>query len=258
MDVTSRTDHEAVVDRQFGGRADAYVASAAHSAGVDLDRIEAVARQATGGIALDLGCGGGHVAYRVAPHMARVVATDLSPRMLAAVEAEAARRGLGNIETCEAPAETLPFADGRFDLTLCRFSAHHWRDLDAGLGEARRVTKAGGRGVFVDVTAPADPLLDTHLQAVELLRDPSHVRDYRLDEWLAALGRAGFEVTGLATHRLPMAFDDWTARMATPPVQVAAIRALQEGASTAIIDAFAIAGDGSFTIDVAAIEVVRR
>lgn len=254
----TKTDHDAVVDRQFGGRADAYVASAAHSAGVDLDRIEAVARRAAGGVALDLGCGGGHVAYRVAPHMARVVATDLSPKMLAAVTAEAARRGLGNIEICEAVAEALPFDDQSFDLALCRFSAHHWRDLDAGLAEARRVTRAGGRGVFVDVVAPADPLLDTHLQAVELLRDPSHVRDYRLDEWLAALGRAGFEAMGVATHRLPMAFDDWTARMATPPVHVAAIRALQQGASAAVTDAFAIGDDGSFTIDVAAIEVVRR
>ena len=215
----TKTDHDAVVDRQFGDRADAYVASAAHSVGVDLDRIEAVARRVAGGVALDLGCGGGHVAYRVAPHMARVVATDLSPRMLAAVTAEAARRGLGNIETCEAVAEALPFDDQSFDLALCRFSAHHWRDLDAGLAEARRVTKTGGYGVFVDVVAPADPLLDTHLQAVELLRDPSHVRDYRLDEWLAALGRAGFEATGVATHRLPMVFDDWTARMATPTLE---------------------------------------
>ncbi len=258
MAMTTATDHDTMVDRQFGGRVAAYVASAAHSAGVDLDRIEAMARELGDGVALDLGCGGGHVAYRVAPYMMRVVATDLSRRMLTAVTTEAARRGIDNIETCKAAAEALPFHDQSFDVALCRFSAHHWRDLDAGLAEARRVTRTGGRGMFVDVIAPADPLLDTHLQTVELLRDPSHVRDYRIDEWLAALGRAGFAVAGVATHRLPMAFADWTARMATPPVFVEAIRALQQGASADVTQAFAIMDDGSFTIDVAAVEVVRR
>ncbi len=34
--------------------------------------------------------------------------------------------------------------------------------------------------------SPGRAALDTHLQAVELLRDTSHVRDYSAGEWQAA------------------------------------------------------------------------
>ncbi|RVT93061.1 class I SAM-dependent methyltransferase [Sphingomonas crocodyli] len=246
--------HHDATSRQFGTQASAYVASTVHSAGPDLDRIEAIARDA-GGRALDLGCGGGHVAYRVAPHVAEVVACDLSADMLAAVAAEAEARGLGNITTRQAPAERLPFADASFDLTFCRMSAHHWRDWDAGLREARRVTRAGGRAVFIDPVALPMPLADTHLQAIELLRDPSHVRDYSVAEWSAALGRAGFLIEAVATHRLRMEFASWIARMRTAEAHVAAILSLQHGASAEVRSALAIEPDGSFLLDVAMFEL---
>lgn len=247
--------HDTIVEDQFGPQALAYVQSTVHATGPDLDRVAHVAATLPMGHALDLGCGGGHVSYRIAPHVAHVVASDLSPRMLDAVASEAARRGIANLETRQAAAEALPFADAAFDMVACRMSAHHWSDLDAGLREARRVLKRGGPAVFIDVVSPERAALDTHLQAVELLRDPSHVRDYRVTEWTAALARAGFTIRGLAMHGLPMAFASWIARMRTPEPNVAAIRALQVGASQEVRDAFAIADDGSFTIQVATFEL---
>ena len=171
--------HEKVVEAQFGPRAKAYVESAVHSQGADLEAIGTLAQKAPE-LALDLGAGGGHVAYALARHARRVIATDLSSEMLAAVARTAREKGLSNIETAEAPAERLPFEDETFDFVASRFSAHHWRDFDAGLREARRTLKRGGRAAFVDVYAPGQALFDTHLQAIELLRDHSHVRDYTL------------------------------------------------------------------------------
>lgn len=249
----SRSHDELVAD-QFGPGAGAYVASAAHASGPDLDRIEAIAREHPGALALDLGCGGGHVSYRLAPHAGEVTALDLSPDMLGAVAAEATARGLSNIVTRLGAAERLPFEDGAFDLVVSRFSAHHWRDLDAGLREARRVVRPSGLAVFVDVASPATPLFDTHLQAVEVLRDPSHVRDYGAAEWLAAVGRAGFSTTATTLHQLPLDFAAWVQRMRTPEVHVAAIRSLQQGASASVRERFAIAADGSFVVDVLTIE----
>lgn len=251
-----QTSHDAVVERQFGPRADAYVTSAAHATGPDLDRIAAIASGLPDADTLDIGCGGGHAAYRAAAHVRSVVACDLSPAMLGAVAAEAARRGLANLATREAAAERLPFADDRFDLTLCRMSAHHWRDWEAGLREARRVTRRGGTALFIDTIAPADPLVDTHLQAIELLRDPSHVRNRRIDEWVAALQRAGFAVERIGTHRLPLDFAAWVARMRTPDSHVAAIRSLQAGASDVVRSALDYATDGSFTIEVGTFELI--
>lgn len=249
------TNHEALVERQYGDRADAYVASRAHSEGADLDRIETIVRAHPRARVLDLGCGGGHVAYRAAPHVREVIACDLLPAMLAAVEREAARRGLDNIGTQAAPAERLPFADASFDILLCRFTAHHWRDWEAGLTEARRVLVPGGLAVFADTIAPDDALADTHLQAIELLRDPSHVRNRTTDQWIAGLTRAGFAVDRVGSHKLPIDFASWIARMRTSELHTAAIRSLQAGASDAVREALDYRADGSFTLDVGTFEI---
>ncbi|SNT29040.1 class I SAM-dependent methyltransferase [Sphingopyxis indica] len=247
--------HDDLVRSQFGATANAYVASAVHASGADLDTIAARAASAAPARALDLGAGGGHVAYAIAPHAGAVVACDLSADMLAAVAAEAKRRGIGNIATQTAAAEALPFADGHFDFLACRFSAHHWRDAEAGLREARRVLAPGAPAIFVDIVAPHTAALDTHLQTVELLRDGSHVRDYGVGEWTAMFARAGFDLHGITRGRLRMDFADWTRRMRTPSAHAAAIRALQQQASEDVARHFAIEPDGSFTIDMALFEV---
>lgn len=77
--------HDNVVEAQFGSKAAAYVASPVHASGEDLDALEAVAERERPERALDLGSGGGHVAYRLAHHAGSVVAVDLSAAMLDAV-----------------------------------------------------------------------------------------------------------------------------------------------------------------------------
>ena len=246
--------HERVVEAQFGPRAKAYVESAVHSQGADLEAIAALAQKLRPELALDLGAGGGHVAYALARHARRVIATDLSSEMLAAVAKTAREKGLTNIETAQAPAERLPFEDGTFDFVASRFSAHHWQDLDAGLRQARRTLKRNGRAVFVDVYAPGQALFDTHLQAIELLRDHSHVRDYSCSQWLDALARARFAPEVCRTWRLRMDFPVWIARMQTRQENVTAIRALQNAASAETRAHFAIEPDGSFLLDMLMVE----
>ena len=251
----SHASHDARVRAQFSPRADAYVTSQVHANGEDLDRIKALAQIARPSRALDLGCGGGHVSYHLAAHADNVIACDLSEAMIDAVRSTASARGLQNVQGIVAPAEKLPFEDGHFDFVACRFTAHHWHEFEAGLREARRVLKSGSPAIFVDVVAPEDALADTHLQAVELLRDPSHVRDYRVSEWLAALGRAGFRVNAARSHRLRMEFTSWIARMAPPEQNVAAIRSLQNSIAAHVADIFDVEADGSFSVDVLTIEV---
>ena len=107
--MSTRTHSGHVVD-QFGAQASAYVTSAVHAVGADLDRIGALVRGLQGASVLDLGCGGGHVAFAAAAAGASVTAYDLSAEMLAAVTAEAGRRGLARIETRQGAAEALPLS----------------------------------------------------------------------------------------------------------------------------------------------------
>jgi ubiquinone/menaquinone biosynthesis C-methylase UbiE len=243
-------DHDALTERQFGAHARAYVESAVHAGGADLAALTARAARIAPKRALDLGAGGGHVAYALAGVSGAVAAVDLSADMLAVVAA-AERRGLGNVETVQASAESLPFPDACFDFIASRFSAHHWRDARAGLRQARRVLRAGAPAVFIDIVSPADPALDTHLQAIELLRDVSHVRDYNLAEWGAMLSDAGFSVESRESWRLRMDFAAWTSRIGTPAPLAEAIRLLQQKASAETRAYFAVEDDGSFLLDAA-------
>jgi ubiquinone/menaquinone biosynthesis C-methylase UbiE len=247
--MSARTQ-EALAVAQFGPQAAAYVTSAVHAQGADLAALARLADGAAGGRALDLGSGGGHVAYAVAPKVAEVTAYDPSEQMLAAVTREAASRGLANVRTVQGGAEALPFADASFECVFSRYSAHHWRDFEAGLREAARVLKPGGQAGFVDVVSPGRAAQDTFLQAVEVLRDTSHVRDRSRAEWEAALTAVGFVVGAVTPFRVRLGFAEWIARLRTPPEMATAIRALQAAMADEVRRHFAVEADGSFTIDV--------
>jgi SAM-dependent methyltransferase len=174
--------------------------------------------------------------------------------LLATVATAAIDRGLGNIRTKQGAAESLPFDDGSFDWVISRLSAHHWHDVPQALAQVRRVLKPGGHALFIDIAGTDHPLLDTHLQAVEVLRDGSHIRDYRADEWLAFFERAGFVAKVRERWRMPIDFDAWVTRMRTPPLRVSAIRSLWENAPDEVRQYFAVQADGSFELDALMIE----
>ncbi|WP_027795609.1 class I SAM-dependent methyltransferase [Paraburkholderia acidipaludis] len=250
--------HDQVADA-FGSTAAAYLTSQVHASGADLQSLAATFA-ATGGHAtvLDMGCGAGHASFAVAPHVREVVAYDIAPQMLATVEAAAKERGLSTIRTQQGAAETLPFSEGAFDWAVSRMSAHHWRDVPKALAEVHRVLKPGGRLKFIDIAGIDDPLYDTHIQAVEILRDASHIRDYRADEWIAMLDAAGFDAQVSERWRIGIDFDSWVARMRTPAERVTAIRSMWKSAPDEVRQYFDVQSDGSFKLDALMIEAKRR
>lgn len=246
-------DHKSVVDTQFGERADAYLSSAVHAQGKEFTLLQQALTNQPDTQLLDLGCGAGHVSFHLSPLVKKVVAYDLSSAMLDVVKKKTIEKSLSNIETVEGVAENLPFADNSFEFVVSRYSAHHWQDLGLALREVKRVLKPTGTAVFIDVTAPEQPLLDTYLQTVEILRDTSHVRDYSVAEWLQQMGEARLIVTQHHRQRLHLEFTSWVERMRTPAIFREAILKLQTSVAEEVRTYFEIDSNGSFTTDVSVI-----
>jgi ubiquinone/menaquinone biosynthesis C-methylase UbiE len=244
-----RTHGQSVQD-QFDSQAQAYLTSPVHAEGPDLAHAKSLVRHAAlaDGHAVDVGCGAGHLSFALAPSLARVVALDPSPNMLATVEKAAVARGLRQIETRQAGAESLPFADSSFSLACTRYSAHHWTRLEAALREMRRVLQPRGRLLIIDVLGHSEPLVDTHLQSMELLRDPSHVRNRSASEWHSLIEAAGFADIEHTEWPLRLEFAPWVERMRTSPDRTSMIRALQNDAPREVQEALAIEPDGSFVV----------
>lgn len=225
------SDTKTSVQAQFGQTAENYRHSVVHAQGHELQWLADQLRALPDAVVLDVGCGAGHTSAAVAVAVREVVALDLTAAMLDQVQILASERGLTNIRTQQGDVEDIPFADGMFDVVVTRYSAHHWPNPAKALAEIARVLKPGGRFVLIDIVSYDSPADDTFLQAIELLRDLSHVRDHKVTEWLDLLARAGFRAQVQSQWPLPLDFDAWVKRMAVPANRVTMIRHLFDEAA---------------------------
>jgi len=121
-----------------------------------LEQVSAKVRKALGpgaperfGRTLEIGAGTGYFTLNMlrAGLIGEATCSDISPGMLATLQANARRLGL-KVKTKPADAEELPFADASFDLVFGHAVLHHIPDLDRAFAEFARVLAPDGRIVF--------------------------------------------------------------------------------------------------------------
>lgn len=210
-------EHKERVRAQFGAHAQGYVESVRHRTGRDLQRLVELAECAPADEALDIATGGGHTALALAPHVAHVIASDLTPAMLEAAEAFIRGQGITNVTFALAEAERLPFAAASFDIVSCRVAPHHFADPVAYVHEVARVLRPGGRFLMMDSVAPEDELLDQFINRVEAWRDPTHVRSYTAREWRDWIEAAGLRIDAWEPVNRRYEFAEWTQRSGMAP-----------------------------------------
>jgi len=188
----------------FGERAGYYANSKAHSDQEELRQIVELVRPDGSERMLDVATGPGHTALAFAPFVRQVVGIDLTPQMLDLASKIAMEKGIGNAQFERADVAQLPFHDQSFDLVTCRRAAHHFLDPEGALREMRRVLRTGGRLFIEDRSVPEDDYVDKTMNHLNVLHDPSHVREYRLGEWRAMLDSSGLRTVSesfLTKHR---------------------------------------------------------
>lgn len=240
------------VQAQFGATAAAYVQSPVHAGGPDLARMVELAALRGDERVLDIATGGGHTALAFARQAAEVVASDLTAPMLAAAAAHFAGQGAANIAAELADAESLPFPAASFDVVSCRIAAHHFPQPRRFAAEIARVLRAApgrpGRFIFSDLVGHEAPAFDEFLHQVEWLRDRSHVRSYRVSQWVAWLAEAGFQVNALELIRRPHDIQDWMERAKLPADERPALLDAFRAASPSVRAAYEIAFDGELPV----------
>ena len=210
-------DTKALNQARYGKLAQNYVQSHTHADSTSLARLLAFAQPQAHWRALDVATGGGHTALAFAPHVAHVVAYDLTRPMLEAMRANARANGYDNLSYLQGDAERLPFASASLDLVTCRLAQHHFPRPRAFFKEVGRVLKVGGVCVMQDHLAPKGERERDYIDAFETLRDPSHVKALNIYEWRRYCREAGLFITQEETHISTHGLLEWAQRQHCPP-----------------------------------------
>jgi len=232
--VTDPDDLKRRTSESFTRSAEAYVKSAGHAHGRDLERLVELAAPRPGELALDVATGGGHTARALAAAGACVVASDLTAGMLAAAR-QAGSEGI--VAWVQGDAEILPFGSGIFGIVSCRIAAHHFPSVPRFLAEVARVLAPGGRLALEDSVAPDHSESARVLDAAERLHDPTHVLTLSAAAWDEGIAAAGLRLEASERHGKRHVLDDWCPR---PGMSDEARAELERGLLAASPDARAV------------------
>lgn len=98
---------------------------------------------------LDVGCGPGSIALRLAPWYRDVVGLDSDAGMVAEAQRLAAQRGVANASFVVGPAEELPLGFSSFD-AITFAASFHWMRRERVAAIVRSMLRPGGAAVHVD------------------------------------------------------------------------------------------------------------
>jgi SAM-dependent methyltransferase len=198
----SDTDHRSLILDQFTRQAAPFAEVPAHDDAQAMDLLRRLAAVGPADDVLDSGCGPGLVACALAPHVRSVTGADLTPAMLERARSLAKTRELANVTFVPGDMERLPFPDAHFSAVVTRYTFHHLLAPERALAEMMRVCRPGGRVTIVDAAVP--PTKSAAYDALEKVRDPSHVHALAAEELLALTERAGLADLVTAAYRLSM------------------------------------------------------
>lgn len=116
---------------------------------ISADQTLRVAKVRAGEKVMDLATGTGVTAISARERGAQVTGVDLTPELLSVARHRAKEAGFADIDFREGDAEALPFPDASFDVVLSTCGHMFAPDQPKVAAELARVTRPGGRVVFL-------------------------------------------------------------------------------------------------------------
>jgi demethylmenaquinone methyltransferase/2-methoxy-6-polyprenyl-1,4-benzoquinol methylase len=123
-------------------------------------RLVCLAQVTPGAQALDVCCGTGDIAVRLARAGAAVTGLDFSEAMLAVAREKIRnpKSEIRNLRFVRGDAQQLAFDDAAFDIVTVGYGLRNLASWETGLREMARVAKPGGRLLILDFGKPANPI----------------------------------------------------------------------------------------------------
>jgi ubiquinone/menaquinone biosynthesis C-methylase UbiE len=232
------TNHDQLVQSEFSRQAAVMATAAIFNDANILARIRDAGHLSAASRVLDVACGPGIVVEALARSAGEVIGCDITPEMLEKARERCAKAGLKNTRFTPGRAEALPFPDASFDVVVSRSAVHHFPDPSAAFREMARVVKPGGRVITVDVQSSESPDAASLHNALEILRDPSHVRMLPKSELHRAITTAGLTIEEAIAWTNHREFSEWMKIAAAPerikPLEVVMTALAQRGESAGI------------------------
>jgi len=221
-------EHNQVVREEFTRQAVAYAANPSIADPECIARLVQAVRPTSQDRVLEVATGPGYVAMGFAAVAREVVGVDLTEAPLAIAEKRRQEQGLHNVRFQLADASRLPFADGEFDVVVCRLAFHHFEHAPRMLGEMVRVCTPQGTVAVEDIVVSEHPGRAAYHNHFENLRDPSHTAAFSLRALLTLFAEAGLEIEHVSTGHLLQVLERWMANAQTPAERATQVRHLIE------------------------------
>ncbi|MCP4647264.1 MAG: methyltransferase domain-containing protein [bacterium] len=178
----------------------AYIGSTKHGGGQDsTDDLIKLCSIRKGSRVLDVGCGPGLTAIRLARMGCEVVAIDLNKRMIERAK-ENASSAKADISFMVADAQKLPFKKNEFDAVISESVTVFVPDRKKAMGEYVRVTKPGGFIGLNEIFWRKEPPKDMVAKVMKLYELRDNIPN--LESWKSMLKAAGLGSIKAIPHNL--------------------------------------------------------
>lgn len=155
----------------------------------------------SGDTVLEFGCGTGSTALRLAPHVARMIATDISAEMITIAREKAEAQGCSNVDFRRAPLIDGAVAETGLDAVLAYSVLHLVADRRALLARLHGMLKPGG--LFISKTpclSEMNPLIRVALPLMQVIRKAPYVEFFSGADLEADVAAAGFRIIEKGRH----------------------------------------------------------